>query len=346
MDAFYASVEQRDRPELRDKPIVVGGTPPRGVVAAASYEARPYGIHSAMPSHKAQQLCPHITFIKPRFTVYRQISKQIRGLFHQYTHLVEPLSLDEAYLDVTPQSPYIHAAADMAKSLRQEIYDTTGLTASAGVSVNKFMAKLASDKNKPDGLTVIKAGEVDQVIQKLPIEEFHGIGPATAAKMKENNIYNGEDLRACSLHELLTLFGKKGNYYYHIARGRDLREVQPDRTRKSVGAETTFRHNLSDPKALVHRLKPITEKVYERLEKAQTTGKTVTIKLKFADFPQITRSYTQSQGVKSLSELFQMSKSLLQAAPAEQRAVRLMGVTVSSLTNEEAPQQLSLSFES
>ncbi len=347
MDAFYASVEQRDHPNYRGKPVVVGGQPPRGVVAAASYEARPFGIHSAMPSQQALDLCPHLIFVSPRFRVYRKIAKKIRAHFHEYTHLVEPLSLDEAYLDMSPQTSYIHAAKDIAKELKQKIKNTTGLTASAGVANNKFLAKYASDQDKPDGLTLIHPKENREVIADLPIEKFHGIGKKTAQKMYHYNIKTGYDLRQWALPDLAKIFGKKASHYYYIARGIDRRPVNPDRQRKSVGAETTFRHNLQDPHQMQVALKPIAEKVIARSKKAGVTGRTVTLKIKFSNFQQITRRTTQSQPVQQLSELFQTARYLLKHAPLEQRAVRLMGITLSNLIyKDHSPYQLPLSLPS
>ncbi len=339
MDAFYASVEQRDFPEYRGKPIAVGGGSKRGVVAAASYEARKFGVYSAMPSVTAKRRCPHLIFVKPRFLIYREVSLQIRAIFHQYTNLVEPLSLDEAYLDVTTNFKKMPSATLIAKAIRQQIKAETQLTASAGVSFNKFLAKVASDVNKPDGLKVITPQEAAAFIDKLPIKKFHGIGKVTAAKMNKMGIYTGADLRQRTEQELLKKFGKVGRYYYHIVRGNDQRKVQPNRIRKSLSAENTFFDDITAPEDLLNALKKITETVAERLKKIDAAGKTVTVKIKYYDFTQTTRSKTVNQYLQHANEIFPIVQHLIQHPAWPAKPVRLLGVGLSKLDTDE-PQQL------
>ena len=295
MDAFFASVEQRDHPELQGKPVAVGGSKQRGVVAAASYEARKYGIRSAMSSVLAYRKCPSITFVKPRFEVYKNISLQIRAVFANYTDLIEPLSLDEAYLDVTQNKKNMPFAMDIAEEIRQEIKREIQLTASAGVSFNKFLAKTASDVNKPDGLYVITPKMADAFIESLPIERFFGIGKVTAKKMHAKGISNGLQLKQKSLGELKQWFGKVGSYYYDIARGIDERKVNPNRIRKSLGAERTYDNDLKTIEQLRERLAEIIETLLKRVDKAGVYGKSLSLKVKYADFTQITRSKTLFQ---------------------------------------------------
>lgn len=335
MDAFYASVEQRDNPELRGKPVAVGGARERGVVAAASYEARRYGVRSAMPSVTARRKCPELIFIKPRFEVYRAISQQIREIFADYTPLIEPLSLDEAYLDVTQNLKGIPSATLIAEEIRERIRAETGLTASAGVSYNKFLAKLASDQRKPDGLFVITPRMGPAFVEKLPVGRFHGIGPATSAKMHRLGIYSGSDLRAQSLAFLKQHFGKSGPHYYWISRGIDRRPVKPDRVRKSLGAENTFFEDLWDFETMKQALQPILEKVWQRSLQAGAKGRTVTLKVKYADFEQITRSRTLLHPVSSREELEATSLALLAPLLPPSKGVRLLGVTLSSLLPPE-----------
>ena len=290
MDAFFASVEQRDNPELRGKPVAVGGSRERGVVAAASYEARAFGVRSALPSVTAKRRCPDLIFVAPRFDVYKAVSLQIREIFAEYTPIIEPLSLDEAYLDVTENLKGIASATQIAEDIRAKIRRETNLTASAGVSYNKFLAKLASDHRKPDGLYVITPKMGPAFVENLPVEKFHGVGPATTAKMNRLGIENGLDLRAQTLPFLRQHFGKSGPYYYWIARGIDERPVRADRVRKSIGAENTFSQDLHAFGPMREALEPIIAKVWRHCQATGIQGRTVTLKVKFADFQQITRS--------------------------------------------------------
>jgi len=345
MDAFYASVEQRDNPELRGKPVAVGGIQ-RGVVAAASYEARRFGVRSAIPSSRALRLCPEIIFVKPRFEIYRAISQQIRAIFAEYTDLIEPLSLDEAYLDLTDRLNG-RTATRIAQEIRSRILAQTGLTASAGVSYNKFLAKMASDQRKPDGLFVIPPEAGEEFVARLPIGKFHGIGPATAARMEEHGIRTGADLRRQSLEFLTARFGKSGNYYWNIARGVDLREVRPDRVRKSIGAETTFLTDLRDLAEAREELRPLAEKVWRHCEKTQIRGRTVTLKVKYGDFRQITRARSIPHTVHDAQEMLLIAQDLLGPVFVDPHGVRLLGVTLSALEGatlreDEEPRQLGL----
>jgi len=331
MDAFYASVEQRDNPDLRGKPVAVGGARERGVVAAASYEARRYGVRSAMPSVTARRKCPELVVIKPRFDVYRAISQQIREIFSAYTPLIEPLSLDEAYLDVTDNLRGIPSATEIAETIRARIRAETGLTASAGVSYNKFLAKLASDYRKPDGLFVITPRRGPAFVEELPVSRFHGVGPATTAKMQRLGIFTGRDLRTRSLAFLQQHFGKAGPHYYWISRGVDHRPVKPNRIRKSIGAENTFFDDLFDFEAMRRALQPILDKVWQRCAQGEVRGRTVTLKVKYSDFEQITRSRTLLYPVASRVELEEIALALLLPLLPPRRGVRLLGVTLSSL---------------
>ncbi len=303
MDAFYASVEQRDNPELRGKPVAVGGSRERGVVAAASYEARKFGVHSAMPSVTAKRKCPDLIFVKPRFDAYKAISLQIREVFAEYTPIIEPLSLDEAYLDVTENIKGIISATEIAEEIRARIHAETELTASAGVSYNKFLAKLASDHRKPDGLFVITPDMGPEFVETLPVRKFHGVGPATAKKMVRLGIETGLDLRVQRLAFLQQHFGKAGSYYYWAARGVDERPVRPDRIRKSVGAENTFPADLFTYEAARDALREIVGKVWAYCESSGIRGRTVTLKVKFANFQQITRSRTGQMQIATRSRL-------------------------------------------
>ncbi len=347
MDAFYASIEQRDAPELKGKPVAVGGSRQRGVVAAASYEARKYGVRSAMPSMTAYRLCPDIIFVRPRFDTYRDVSYQIREVFFQYTDLVEPLSLDEAYLDVSENKAKIDSAAKVAREIKQKIFKETNLTASAGVSVNKFLAKVASGWNKPDGLTLIPPEKAVAFIEKLPVEKFHGIGKKTAEKMKKMGIHYGADLKLYSELDLARRFGKTGRWYYRISRGIDNRAVQPDRIRKSVGAENTFREDIIELDDLLEKLEPLTRKVSERLKKIDSSGRTITLKIKYHDFVQTTRSRTVSSYVSTFDEIFPVIKELLYHPAYPEKEIRLLGVSLSNLMGEEPdePRQLSFDFK-
>lgn len=344
MDAFYASVEQRDTPAYRGKPLAVGGSRERGVVAAASYEARKYGVHSAMSSALAYRKCPHIIFVKPRFEVYKAISRQIRDVFHEYTELVEPLSLDEAYLDVTNNKKGLPSATLIAREIRERIWKATGLTASAGISINKFLAKTASDINKPNGQKLISPKEAEDFIRTLAINKFYGIGKVTAEKMHHLGILSGEELRKWPEGELVRLFGKSGRYYYQIARGIDERPVNPNRIRKSIGAENTFSHNLTREREMLEELSLIAEEVAKRLDKHGRQGKTLTVKIKFADFVQITRSRTPGQPFSSCQNIEEMAHELLLNEKLEDKEVRLLGITVSGFDSPETNGQLTIQF--
>ena len=329
MDAFYAAIEQRDRPELAGKPLVVGGSPAaRGVVAACSYEARKYGIHSAMPSAQALKRCPSVIFIKPRFDVYRAVSGQILEVFRAYTDLIEPLSLDEAYLDVTAAGG---PATRIARAIKDDVRRATALTASAGVSYNKFLAKIASDVDKPDGLFVITPAQGERFVADLPVRKFHGVGRVTEEKMKALGIETGADLRRRSLDELVRTFGKVGRYYYHAARGVDDRPVEPDRVRKSVGSETTFVEDLHSPEDVFRHLKERATRVSEILVEKELTGRTVTVKVKFADFTLVTRSRTLDHALTGRREILSLLPELVEKTGAVARPVRLLGVSVSNL---------------
>lgn len=329
MDAFYASVEQRDNPELRGKPVAVGGAALRGVVAAASYEARTFGVHSAMPSVTAKRLCPDLIFVRHRFDVYRAISGQIRDIFYDFTPLVEPLSLDEAYLDVTDHLWPGQTATQVAREIRARIRETTGLTASAGVSYNKFLAKLASDQNKPDGLCVITPERGPDFVLSLPVEKFHGIGPATAAKFHAMGIRSGSDLRDQELDFLIRRFGKSGRYYWNISRGIDHRKVSPERVRKSVGAENTYFSDLMTLEEAREALAPLAEKVWKHVSKNELQGRTVTVKVKFSDFRQVTRARTFPHAIASERELLDLARDLAASVLPDPRGARLLGVTIS-----------------
>jgi DNA polymerase-4 len=331
MDAFYASVEQRDNPELRGKPVAVGGSSKRGVVAAASYEARRFGVRSAMPSVTAARKCPDLIFVKPRFDVYKQVSRQIRGIFAEYTPLIEPLSLDEAYLDVTENLKGNPSATWVAQEIRARILEETGLTASAGISYNKFLAKIASDYRKPNGQFVITPDMGETFVAELKVEKFHGVGPATARKMNGLGIFTGADLRAQPLEALQRHFGKSGAWYHAIARGEDHRSVKPDRQRKSVGSETTFFDDLSDPVEIESAVAAQADDVWDYCQKAGITGRTVTVKVKFADFQIITRSRTGAEPVTARGLLEQVSIDLVRGIFPLAKKVRLLGVTLSNL---------------
>lgn len=336
MDAFYASVEQRDFPQLRGQPVIVGGQPGnRGVVAAASYEARQFGIHSAMPSSKAYRLCPHAVFVKARFDVYKQVSQTIRDIFHQYTHLVEPLSLDEAYLDVTQNKKAIPSATWVAQDIRRAILANTRLTASAGVAPNKFLAKIASDINKPNGMYVIPPNQAEAFVAQLPIGKFFGIGKATEKKMHELGIFYGHDLRMWSQEDLTRHFGKSGRFYFEIARGRDNRQVSPHRIRKSVGVEETFAQDLIHLEQMEKELQILAATLAARLEKAKLAGKTVTLKLRYGNFETLTRSQSQAYFVYQAENLTTIAIDLLRSNWESGQSVRLLGITVSNLNNQK-----------
>lgn len=334
MDAFFASVEQRDDPALRGKPVAVGSASFRGVVAAASYEARAFGIHSAMPSSTARRLCPDVVFRKPRFDVYREVSCQIRAIFGDYTPLVEPLSLDEAFLDVTEDLHGLGSATRIAEAIRERIRDETGLTASAGVSYNKFLAKLASDQNKPDGLYVIRPGQGAGFVAGLPIKRFHGVGPKGAQKMARLGIATGADLASMDLAVLRANFGSFADYLYRAARGIDLRQVRAHRIRKSVGSERTFQEDLSAPDELREAMDRIVDILWERIENAEAVGRTVTMKLKYSDFAIVSRATTLHRPVTDKAELRVLGHGLLDAVLPLPRPIRLMGLTLSKLDSE------------
>ncbi len=346
MDAFYASVEQHDNPELRGKPVCVGGGQ-YGVVAAASYEARKFGVRSAMPGRMALEKCPQLIVVKPRFQRYKEISMQIREIFHQYTDLVEPLSLDEAYLDVTENKKGISSANDIAREIRRKIYEKTGLTASAGISVNKFLAKVASDYNKPNGQKTIHPTQILGFMEELPIEKFYGIGKVTANKMHELHIFKGSDLKKKSLEELIRLFGKSGNYYYNVVRGIHHGEVKPFRIQKSVAVEETFWDNLLDEDAVFAQLKIISQELENRLSKKEIKGKTLTLKIKYKDFTQYTRSKTKEIYFQNSTEFYETAKKLWELRPFD-KPVRLLGLSLSNLNTLEKKQvsvQLKIPFE-
>jgi DNA polymerase-4 len=349
MDAFYASVEQRDKPEYRNKPIVVGGTPAqRGVVAAASYEARRFGIHSAMPSRTALQRCPHVIFVRPRFDAYKAVSEQIQEIFHRYTDLVEPLALDEAFLDVTTNKRGLPSATLIAREIKECILNETNLTASAGVSVNKFLAKTASQVNKPNGLFLIPPDQAETYVEKLAIDKFFGIGKVTAEKMRNAGVNTGADLKQWSEVDLIKRFGKAGSFYYRIVRGQDDRPVEPNRIRKSIGAEESFAEDLADRAAIDQALREIAETVLLRLEKSETSGRTLTVKVKYSNYQQVTRSRTLPESIKGLPDMLEVAQALLATTEIAERNIRLLGLSISNLDceNEEEADcvQLTLDF--
>ena len=343
MDAFYASVEQRDDPSLKGKPVAVGGGH-RGVVMAASYEARKYGVRSAMPSVTAKRRCPELIFVKTRFDVYRSVSQQIRAIFFDYTDLVEPLSLDEAYLDVTEDRHGLGSARAIAEDIRRRIREECQLTASAGVSYCKFIAKLASDYRKPDGLTVITPERGPEFIASLPIARFHGVGPVTAQKMERLGIFTGADLREWSVPALQAKFGSSADWYWRIARGIDDREVKPDRPYKSVSAERTFDQDQRDPDRLAAELERIAGYAWERVERAEVAGRTVTLKIKFADFTIITRSKSLGSTVPDLASFTETGQALLSALHPLPKGIRLLGLGLHNLTDVKASEPAQLGF--
>jgi DNA polymerase-4 len=346
MDAFYASVEQRDDPALRGCPVAVGGGH-RGVVAAASYEARVFGVRSAMPSVTAKRRCPNLVFVKPRFDAYKAVSEQIRAIFADYTDLVEPLSLDEAYLDVSEDRRGLGTARAIAEEIRARIRAETGLTASAGVSYCKFIAKLASDQNKPDGICVIPPAKGAAFVATLPVKRFHGVGPVTAAKMERLGIHTGADLAAWSLPELEAHFGSSGSWYWRIARGIDERPVRPHRAHKSVSAERTFDEDLREPAALAAELERVAGLAWARIERVEARGRTVTLKVKYSDFTLITRSRSFMEPVASLADFAAAGQSLLAALHPVPRGIRLLGLGVHSIVETDAggPMQLGLAID-
>lgn len=336
MDAFYASVEQRDFPELRGKPLAVGGSPDgRGVVATASYEARKYGVRSAMSSRQALQLCPELLFTRPRFDTYREVSQHIRGIFSRYTDIIEPLSLDEAFLDVTEDKLGVGSAIDIAKAIKQAIRDELQLTASAGVSINKFVAKIASDYHKPDGLTFIGPSKIITFLEALPIEKFFGVGKVTAQKMKAKGIHYGLDLKRFSEQELSRDFCKSGRFFYNMVRGQDDRPVRPHRVVKSISVEDTFETNLYLPEDLLKELQVLCERLQGRVGSKQKSGRTVTLKVKYADFTQVTRSATQNYYMDSYADIFATVQQLLEKVELDDKKVRLLGVGLSNFYDQD-----------
>ena len=345
LDAFYASVEQRDNPEYRGKPLAVGASPrQRGVVAAASYEARKLGIHSAMPSKSALAKCPNLIFVRPRFEVYRAISAEIHDVFRRYTDIFEPVALDEAYLDVTENKQGLPYASTVARHIRHEIFQATNLTASAGVSVNKFLAKIASGMNKPNGMTVILPEDAESFVEELPIEKFHGIGKVTAAKMRRFGIQNGADLKERSRLFLVDSFGKVGHYYYNIARAKDNRAVEANRIRKSIGAENSFAEELSDKATIIIKLEQVARTLKNRIDRHRASGRTLTLKVKFADYQQITRSRTFESCLDSLDTIIIEALKLLEIVELEGKSIRLLGISLSNLNNEKKLQIVQLSL--
>lgn len=345
MDAFYASIEQRDDPELKGKPIAVGGGSERGVVSAASYEARKYGIHSAMSSKIARRKCPDLIFIKGRMEHYKAVSSEIMEIFFEYTDLVEPLSIDEAFLDVTENKQGLQSATLIAKEIKEKIYQKTELTASAGVSVNKFLAKIASDYDKPDGLYVIKPADVDEFIKRLPVEKFHGVGNVTAKKMHQHGIYRGSDLRNMSQRWLIKHFGKVGIHYFNISHGIDKRPVNPQRIRKSVGTEKTFEKDLQSRFEIVTALYHIEKELLRRMERSQSYGRTLTLKIKFSDFKQITRSKTIPQLIDNFDILHRTAKEIFYQLEWGEKKIRLLGLSVSQLKDESDQQAVQLELD-
>jgi len=342
MDAFYASVEQRDFPEYRGRPVIVGGMPDRrGVVATASYEARKFGVRSAMSSIRAQKLCPQALFVHPRFEVYKEVSRQIRDIFRRYTDIIEPLSLDEAFLDVTADKLHIGSAIEIARQIKDAIKTELRLTASAGVSVNKFVAKIASDMNKPDGLTFIGPSRVVAFMEQLPVEKFFGVGKVTAARMKSMGLLTGADLKRLDEEEMFRLFGKTGRFYYQMVRGIDNRPVQPYREVKSVAAEDTFAEDIEATDALHAELERLVSRVKARLDRYGLKGRTITLKVKFADFRQITRNQSYPQPVSDESAILAAAKELLSKVDREGRKIRLLGISLSNFHEGHKPGQAS-----
>jgi DNA polymerase-4 len=345
MDAFYASVAELDNPELRGKAIAVGGSEERGVVSAASYEARKFGVKSAMSSFLAKQKCPHLIFVKTDFERYKELSVKIRAIFYEYTDLVEPLSLDEAYLDVTENKKGNPSANEIAREIRARIYEKTGLRASAGISINKFIAKVASDINKPNGQKTIHPEEVLPFLEELPVNKFYGVGKVTASKMYNLGIFKGNDLKKKPLEELVKSFGKSGTHYYNIVRGIHNSAVKPNRIRKSIAAERTFSENLSSEIFMIERLDKIADELEKRMKKTDTKGKTITLKIKYSDFTQQTRSKTKGNFMQTKKEFFPVVKELLYQDKLV-NSVRLLGLSFGNLNTEEiVPFWVQLQFE-
>ncbi len=349
MDAFFASIEQRDFPELRNKPVAVGRAAQRGVVAAASYEARKFGVRSAMSSQKALKLCPHLIFQPPRFDVYKEVSRQIMNIFYEYTDLIEPLSIDEAFLDVTTNKKGHTSAIELAKEIKLDIYNATGLYASAGISINKLLAKIASDMDKPNGLYVIKPSAVLPFIESLPIKKFFGVGAKTAEKMNQLGIYFGKDLQAWSLNGLCRQFGKAGIYFYSICRGIDNRPVNNNRVRKSIGIENTLKEDIHSKEEIIDELKKLSLGLWHRIESNKKTGKTLTLKIKYNNFTTTTHSKTYDSDISSSSEIERKLMLLLSEVKIT-NPIRLLGLSISNLKQESGnepthPKQLTIDFD-
>lgn len=346
MDAFFASVEQRDNPELIGKPIAVGGSGERGVISAASYEAREFGIFSAMPGSVARRKCPNLIFVRSNYSKYKEVSRQIREIFSRYTDVIEPLSLDEAYLDVSLSDHFSNSATFIAQQIKNDIKNELNLTASAGVSYNKFLAKTASDIDKPDGLHIILPEDAVEFMADLPVKKFFGVGKKTAEKMNQMGIHFGRDLMQFSQREMNHYFGKSGLYYYQVIRGIDLRQVQSDRIRKSLGAENTFRTNLIDIVEQREKLGEITEEFWRRYESSKLKGRTITLKIKYGDFTQITRSVTEIELFTDKDAVIKIVNNLLDENWTSEKSVRLMGVTVSNFESESTDEleQLTIKF--
>ena len=345
MDAFFASVEQLDNPELRGKPVAVGGSGERSVVAAASYEARKFGVRSAMPSVIAKRLCPDLIFVKHNFERYKEVSSIVFGIFKEYTDIIEPLSIDEAFLDVTDDKMKIGSATIIAKKIRNEIKHRTGLTASAGISTNKFLAKIASDINKPDGLFLISPEEAEKFIEELPVEKFFGIGKVTAQKMHKLGIHKGSDLKKWDLVSLVRNFGKSGVFFHDIVKGIDDRPVEPEQERKSVGTELTYEKDLTTGFEIIAELYKIEKELMERLEHSESTGRTVTLKIKFSDFRQITRSKTLQNYIRDFETLHREVTSIRKTIKLDGVKIRLLGVTISNLETDDCEERQLYLFE-
>jgi DNA polymerase IV len=345
MDAFFASVEQLDKPELRGKPVAVGGSGPRSVVAAASYEARRYGVRSAMPSVTAKRLCPELIFVRHNFERYTEVSSVVFSILREYSELVEPLSIDEAFIDVTDDKKKIGSATVIARKIRCDIKQKTGLTASAGISVNKFLAKIASDINKPDGIFLIKPEEAEKFIENLPIEKFYGIGKVTALKMHNLGIHKGSDLKRWDLVSLVRNFGKAGVFFFDIARGIDERPVEPLQERKSVGTELTYEKDLTTDFEIIAELYKLEKELMERMEHSQSAGRTITLKIKFSDFRQITRSKTVQHYIHDFETLHREVTALRKSIKLDNPRIRLLGVSVTNLENDECEERQLYLFD-
>jgi DNA polymerase-4 len=345
MDAFFASVEQLDNPELRGKPVAVGGSGERHVVAAASYEARKFGVRSAMPSVTARKLCPDLIFVKHRFERYQEISDMVFEIFREYTDLVEPLSIDEAFLDVTNDKKGICSATLIARSIKEEIKRRTGLTASAGISVNKFLAKIASDIKKPDGLYLISPEKAEKFIEELPVEKFFGIGKVTAERMHKLGIHTGSDLKQWDLLSLIRNFGKTGKFYFDIVRGKDNRVVETNTERKSIGTELTYEKDLTSRFEIIAELYKVEKELMERIEHSGTTGRTVTVKVKFSDFRQITRSKTLQNYIRSFRTLHEEVSEIRKSLNLEGNRIRLLGVSISNLETDDCKERQLFLFD-